>query len=512
MKKSLKSLLSFLIIATIIVSAFAFNVSAATAAITGVEKEYEIGKKFTAKISFNADATLYAVEVDVSYNSSVLRLDNVSGADFNTGNGSVKIVDDKFSATKPAKSSSYTLSFTAIAAGNSNISASFLGAGDAESRANASVPVTVVAPKPSSNANLASIKLSNGSLSPAFNPNTTSYTATVKYGVESINITGSVADGKSTYTGGGTFNLQVGENERVLTVTAEDGTKKSYTIKIKRMTEQETADAEQAARDANPTLVIIDGQDYNIVNDLSTIAIPAGFTQGTAVRKETEIAVLNDEYGEYTLYWLVDAAGENGAFYTRDENDNFARVNYINSNGKMYIIEKPDLEGYLPEKYVKSTRSIDGVDVVVYNFADSVLEDFCIVKCYVGGTRAYYRFDTAEGTMQRAAEFDVAVKQANSDVDNVQDEQKSWFAAMSKTGKIVFLTIVAMAVLLVVVAILLIVKISASRYEEDDEYTSAENDVFVIPTGEDDFDENTSEEDQTSSTEAQNEQTDTSEE
>ena len=178
MKKAFKSIFSFLMVMIITVSAFTFSVSAASATISGAG-EYEVGKSFSVTIRFSADATLYAVEADVSYNSSVLRLNSVSGADYNAGNGNVKIVDDGFSATKPSKTSSYTLNFTAIAAGNSTISASLLGGGEAESKASASVAVKVVTPKPSSNANLSSIKLSSGSLSPAFNPNTTNYTATV---------------------------------------------------------------------------------------------------------------------------------------------------------------------------------------------------------------------------------------------------------------------------------------------------------------------------------------------
>ncbi len=485
MKRTVKSLLSIFIITAIILSVVAFNVSAASATMTGAG-EYEIGESFSVRINFNADANLYAVEVDVNYNSSVLRLNSVSGADYNAGNGTVKIVDDGFSATKPSKTSSYTLNFTAVAAGNSKVTAIILGGGEAESRANASADITVVAPKPSANANLSSIKVSNATLSPAFNPNTTEYTATVRYEIASINITGAVADGKSTYSGGGTFDLQVGDNERVLTVTAQDGTKKSYTINIKRMSEQETLDADQAARDANPTLVVIEGQDYTIVNDLSNARIPTGFTVGTAIRKETEIAVVNDAHGEYTLYWLVDAAGENGAFYTRNEADQFTRLNYINTNGKMYIIERPDLDGYLPQKYTRSTRAIDGVEVMVYNFVDTAYEEFCIVKCYVDGTRAYYQFDTAEGTLQRAVTFDIDVKQENSDVDINQDKDEkedkfAWFSAMSKTGKTVFFIFAGVMLLVVIVAILLIAKVSASKYVDMNAgYEAVDNDDFII--------------------------------
>lgn len=484
MKKNFIKILSFIIIMAFAVSMLTLNVSAASATISGAG-EYEVGKSFSVTVRFSADANLYAVEADVSYNSSVLRLNSVSGADYNVGNGSVKIVDDGFTATKPSKTSSYTLNFTAIAAGNSNISVSLLGGGEAESRASASAAVTVVTPKPSSNANLASIKLSAGSLSPAFNANTTNYSATVKYSVDSITITGSVADGGATYVGGGTFGLNIGDNSRTLIVTAADGTKKSYTINIKRMTEQETLEAEQAARDANPLLVIINDVDYTIVNNFEGITIPSGFTQGTATRKDTDIAVLNDEHGQYTLYWLTDAAGENGAFYTRDESDNFTRISYINSNGKMYIIEKLDIESYVPETYVKSTRTIDGNEVEVYNFADEALKDFCIVKCYVGGVSAYYRFDSVEGTMQRAAQFDAAIKAANT--EPIEDEQHqtngrfAWFANMNKTGKTVFVIIVFAAVVLIAAAIVLIVKIASSGKDDyAEEYINQANNDFIL--------------------------------
>ncbi len=484
MKRYIKTILSVIVTACLVLSVMVFNVSAASVNISG-GGEYEVGKTINVTIRFNADATLYAVEADVSYNSSVLRLNSVSGADFNIGNGSVKIVDDGFSATKPSKTSSYTLNFTAIAAGNSNITASLLGGGEAESKASGSAAITVVTPKPSSNANLASIKLSSGSLSPAFNPNTTSYSATVKYGIESITITGAVSDGKATYTGGGTFGLEVGDNNRVLTVTAEDGTKKTYTINIKRMTEQETADAEAAERDANPTLVTIGNTDYTIVNDFTNVVIPAGFAQGTTTRKDAEITILNDDHGEYVLYWLVDSAGENGAFYTRDEDDKFTRVNYVITNNKMYIIEEPDIKGYVPEEYVKAERDINGASIKVYNFADEGLKDFCIVKCYVGGSRAYYCLDTVESTLQRAVDFELAIERAELEstekVDENDTQKLAWFKNMNKTGKAVFLLMVLIAIILIIVAVLVIIRISSSKAEEyDDDFALIENDDFVL--------------------------------
>ena len=483
MKKAFKSILSFLMVIIITVSAFGFNASAATATISGTG-EFEVGKNFSVTIRFNADATLYAVEATVSYNSSVLRLNSVSGADYNIGNGSVKIVDDGFSATKPSKTSSYTLNFTAIAAGNSTISASLLGGGEATSNATASAAVKVVTPKPSSNANLSSIKLSSGSLSPAFNANTTNYNVTVKYDVEEINVTGSVADGKSTYIGGGTFALKVGDNERRLTVTAEDGSKKSYIINIKRMTEEETLAAEEDARNSNPLLVVIDGADYTIVNDLKDITIPTGFTQGTATRKESEITVLNDVSGKYQLCWLVDQNGENGAWYKRDESDDFKRLAYIVANDVMYIVESIDGGSALPSGFVRADFTLDGQTVDTIKYKNEALGDFCIFNCYVAGKtkNEYYRYDTIEGTMQRATDFVAAesgaiVDQPADSQQTTTSDEKSWFDSMTKTGKMVFFLIIFIALILVVIGVLVVVKIVSPKRDIDDEDEETEEDI-----------------------------------
>ncbi len=487
MKKHFKAIFSVIIVLSLLVSLFSFNASAASVTASG--GNYEVGQKVNISINYKGDAALYGVEINASYNSSVLRLDSVSGisaSDLQNSNGTVKFIDDNFS--NGSSSSSYTLHFTAIAAGNSNVTVSAVGSdGDSEFPASTSAAVKVVTPKPSSNANLSSIKLSSGSLSPAFNPNTTSYTATVKYSVDSITVTGSVADGGATYVGGGTFALNVGDNSRTLTVTAADGSKKSYTINIKRMTEQETADAEQAARDANPLLVIINDIDYTIVNNFEGITIPTGFTQGTATRKESEITVLNDEKGKYQLCWLTDANGENGAWYKRDENDNFTKLAYIYDNDIMYIIEKIDIDTALPEGYKLIKDTVNGVEVDAIIYEDEALCDFGIYNCYIAGQTegAYYRYDVIEGTMQRAVAFFVELLNVENAEDTDAEPQQNtgkfaWFTNMNKTGKLVFAIIVFAAVVLIAAAIILIVKIAASRDDYDDEYTHTANSDFVL--------------------------------
>ena len=320
-------------------------------------------------------------------------------------------------------------------------------------------------------------------MSPAFNANTTNYNVTVKYDVDEINVTGSVADGKSRVAGGGTVGLQVGNNECVLTVTAEDGSKKSYIINIKRMTEEETLAAEEDARNSNPLLVVIDGADYTIVNDLKDITIPTGFTQGTAPRKESEITVLNDVSGKYQLCWLVDQNGENGAWYKRDESDDFKRLAYIVANDVMYIVESIDGGSALPSGFVRADFTLDGQTVDTIKYKNEALGDFCIFNCYVAGKtkNEYYRYDTIEGTMQRATDFVAAESGAivdqPADSQQTTSDEKSWFDSMTKTGKMVFFLIIFIALILVVIGVLVVVKIVSPKRDIDDEDEETEEDI-----------------------------------
>ena len=505
MRKFLTVFISAVIIISVLVP---FNVSAA-GGVSIVGGSYENGTTFQVKVDINHPDPIMTASVEISYDASKLTLIGVKGAEYHVMDGdTIEIVDDAFSTDiKDVRSGSYRLTFKAKSTGNANITASAkisVKTGN-HGKPTSSSTITVTEPKPSSNANLASIKLSNGSLSPAFNANTTNYNVTVKYDVDEINVTGSGADGKSRVAGGGTFALQVGSNERVLTVTAEDGTKKSYIINIKRMTEEETLAAEEDARNSNPLLVVIDGADYTIVNDLKDITIPTGFTQGTATRKESEITVLNDEKGKYQLCWLTDAGGENGAWYKRDENDNFTKLAYIYDNDTMYIIEKIDITTELPNGYKLIKDTIDGVEVDAIVYEDEALCDFGIYNCYIAGQTegAYYRYDVIEGTMQRAVAFFVELLNVENAEDTDAELQQNvgkfaWFTNMDKTGKIVFAIIVFAAVILIVTAIILIIKIAHSRVDDfDDEYIPMTNNDFII----NDFADNTNLEQRTISEE-----------
>ena len=85
----------------------------------------------------------------------------------------------------------------------------------------------------SSNKDLSEITIDTEPI-PGFDPNTTSYTIDVPSDKESVNVGATPADDRSDVDGTGTKPLDYGENEVTITVTAEDGTEKEYTVIINR--------------------------------------------------------------------------------------------------------------------------------------------------------------------------------------------------------------------------------------------------------------------------------------
>jgi len=85
------------------------------------------------------------------------------------------------------------------------------------------------------NANLSSLSVSSGTLTPALNATTTIYTVSVGNSVSSITIMAVASNTSATVDGDGQKSLSVGANTITITVTAEDGTtKKTYTITVTR--------------------------------------------------------------------------------------------------------------------------------------------------------------------------------------------------------------------------------------------------------------------------------------
>ena len=104
-------------------------------------------------------------------------------------------------------------------------------AADAVSMMTYTVTVTRTGSVVSSDATLQALTLSGITLTPAFNPGTTAYTAEVR-DVVSTMVEAMATHPGATVEGTGMRTLTVGENVISVTVTAEDGTSQTYTVTV----------------------------------------------------------------------------------------------------------------------------------------------------------------------------------------------------------------------------------------------------------------------------------------
>ncbi|MBQ7596794.1 MAG: cadherin-like beta sandwich domain-containing protein, partial [Clostridia bacterium] len=339
----------------------------------------------------------------------------------------------------------------------------------------AGATVTVTEVKPSTNANLGSLKLSEGTLTPAFKAGTVNYTASVKYQTEKITISANAAVGDSRVTGAGTFDLKVGDNTRSVTVTAASGDKKTYPIKIRRMTEDETAAAEKEERENNPLLFEYNGADRFIVPDLTNMEAFEGFALSSLEIKGAKVGYLADKHGKYSLFWATDADSANGAFYNRDENGEYTKVNCLQTENRIFIIE-PMAEGInVSSKFTPAKKDVNGENVDCYKYSGEALEDFFVFYCYFNGKSDYYMLDAAQNTVQREPTF-LATETTEADAEisgNILDK----FSQLNTQAKILLLLLCFAGLLVLVLIVLLIVKAVNGKkgdFETDDLSDTAE--------------------------------------
>lgn len=76
------------------------------------------------------------------------------------------------------------------------------------------------------------MQINQEGLTPNFNKNKTSYAVTVGENVNDLKVTAVAEDSKSKVAISGNTGLKNGDNKVYITVTAQDGTKKVYTITV----------------------------------------------------------------------------------------------------------------------------------------------------------------------------------------------------------------------------------------------------------------------------------------
>ena len=370
-----------------------------------------VGNNVTATISVSG-SDISAYTIYVSYNSSVLQYNSASGsAIVNGGGGTV--------TASGTSAGSFSISFTAIANGSGSITTSGSDVydinGNAISISHAGATVTVATASNNGDTNngnatteagettetteddgrsadcdLASLQVSPGTLTPAFSADRTTYSLQVDEDVTSVVVSASAADGNATTSVSGANSIQKGKNTVRVTVTAENGAVKVYTINV------------QAGEDVGDPVATIDGKEYSFVMNKDGLEAPEGFTAGTTTYKDWDVLSYESPNKKITVVCLKDEDGENHWFIMDAEKDVFTPYQEYSSQYNRYIITAVPDGVAIPDGFKETTLKIGDNSVVAYQSDDIADKDLYLVYAInVEGEEGFYEYDAKEQAFLR---------------------------------------------------------------------------------------------------------------
>lgn len=323
MKKFLSLIISACTVLALLIPLTAFAATSASVS----KKEVNLGDTVTVTFTSNCARNVGSVDTIITFDESKLTYSSATGSlghfAANQQGGTIKTSD--FNAENKSKKYTLTIVFKAKAVGTAEVTLASNDISDIDYESDgmgagtASVSISIKAKDTtlSSNCNLKDLQPPAGcTLSPKFSANVTEYTCTVPYSVKSFPLEPVRADSKSKVSYFGSVSLAVGENTRGVKVTAQDGTVKTYTVKITRLAEN--AATPSAAPDITPTptpadgnpTVNVDGKNLEISRTIIS-DLPEGFEKEPFEYNGTEVesAIL----GSLRILELSD--GETSAFY-----------------------------------------------------------------------------------------------------------------------------------------------------------------------------------------------------
>ncbi len=267
---------------------FSLEALASTASISFSDPSVTVGSdvNVTMKVA-SSDATLARADVTVSYDASLLEF--VSGTDASGGAGTVRI--NGASNGSGTGTLEYNLKFHTLSNGTAAISVQNYDIYDtdesvAELVHQGSSTVSIAAQSTaSSNAQLSSLVVSPGTLTPAFSSDTTSYSLIVGTDVDTLAVNAIAADAGASVQVSGNEQLSMGDNTVTITVTAADGTSANYILTVSKQEGGPNTGADDAAAESATTnegvKLSAKEKTITIMNPGSDVEIPEGFAEST---------------------------------------------------------------------------------------------------------------------------------------------------------------------------------------------------------------------------------------
>ena len=328
---------------------------------------------------------------------------------------------------------------------------------------------------------LKSLKVSQGTLSPAFAYNVTKYKVDVPADVTSIEIDAKPSNAEAVIESiTGNTDLKEGANTVSVVVKAGNGSTATYKITVNRAAAgEETGNEQQPEESTEPgnegdtaaegsegsaDTITLGGQEYTLSAAVPEDVIPEDFSKTTITCQGQQAEALQLPNGAVTLVYLKvaeEGTDDTLAVYREADGVFFPFRSVALENGYV-ILTDPPAEPGLPEGYVPSSADIRGfTGIPVYMPEEG--GEFCLVYG-VGksGYTGWYSFDSTEGTLQRCMEE--GILSGEEDTLTPSAEMKSLQNAYEKLDKKYVqekdFTRKTMAILIFIIAVLLVLVVN----------------------------------------------------
>ena len=251
----------------------------------------------------------------------------------------------------------------------------------------------------STNNNLSSLTIDGYKLDKDFSQDVLEYSATVKEGTEKIKVNAKAVDGNAKVSGVGTINVSEGLNDLNVVVTAEDGSKKTYKLKV-------------TVLEFEPIKVNVMGEEYTVVRKRKSLPKVSEYFAESTVSIGEE--VIDSYYYEALDYNIVGLKDKDGVikYFIYDGTDYTYYNEQVFNGVSLRILDKSLNEGYVKKNFTYNDSEIVGYQEVKL---DIIKNTYALTDNEIEGNNFYlfyainldtlkeelYQYDLTEGTVQR---------------------------------------------------------------------------------------------------------------
>lgn len=397
--------------------------AAGTCVVNFSDPTVTVGNHVT--VTVRVTGPVYIGTVKVAYDPNYLQfISGDLGYGYQDGN---VIVMDKENPTPG--NMSFSMTFKALKAGKTTIqnyeNSMADGNGDILTTTPGYSNVTINAPQTASgNNNLSSLSISPGTLSPGFSAGTTNYKDWVSNSTTSVAVSAQAADGKAKVAVWGNTGLDVGDNTVTVQVTAENGSKKTYTITVNRASGSSGGNTggntggggntqnPENTPEPSPTptpepeimVTLPDETQLPVSTQLPEgVEIPKGFEESQLEVEGKTLPVAVHKQANLTAVYLVGDEKHPAGFYFYNEKTGEAvAITPVDmASGKLTLIDLPkDVE--IPEGYASTLMELGGQQHTLL-IPDGVEEPNHYIVCALdeGGNMGLYLYDVEQKSFQR---------------------------------------------------------------------------------------------------------------